>query len=77
MDESVVIVVESVEVVVSVLLLQEVINPADRMAKKAREFLFIMLILVRQHIKNLCQRKLLCLRNNIGVDEIVAISSFP
>jgi hypothetical protein len=61
-DESVVIVVESVEVVVSVLLLQEQISPADRMAKKAREFLFIMLILVRQHIKILCQRKLLCLK---------------
>jgi hypothetical protein len=55
-------VVESVEVVVSVLLLQEQIMPVQRIAANTKEFLFIMLILVPQHIKILCQRKLLCLK---------------
>jgi hypothetical protein len=61
--------VESVEVVVSVLLLQEQIIPAQRIAVIAREFLFIMLILVPQHIKILCQIKLQGLLKNTDNSE--------
>ena len=51
-EESVDIVVESVEVVVSELLLQEHSTPAHKMAKKAKEFFFIMLIFCATAYKN-------------------------